>query len=250
MSEKNGTVGSNLPKMIVREKTEANTTIPPLPKMSEEYKYGGAWMDPQWKKDINGTKKLFKNYPIQMGVLLGATVILAILLGLFSSCGGSTEETPSDGAGGCAGGSSVSDNAGTDDPSQNQDDENGGSELAAQLGDLYVSVVGYELFVDSYGDQDIMLVCNVTNTGDAAISAYDGLFYYLAQGETELRDDTSYFSDANASYNTPIQPGETLEVTVVFSGVDFEGQEISVVIITMDGDNDYLEFTCPVYEVE
>jgi len=82
MSKPNAPVNSNLPKMIVREKTEANNTIPPLPTMPEGYQHGGEWMDPQWKKDIKAGKKLFTRYPFQMASILVATAGLAIGLGL------------------------------------------------------------------------------------------------------------------------------------------------------------------------
>jgi len=180
MSKSSGTVNSNLPKMIVREQTEANTTIPPLPVMPEGFQHGGEWMDPKWKKDLNGYKKLFKSYPLQMAAILVVTIGLAIGLASLSStvCSGSSGYE-----GGSTGGSEI-----TDDPLIEDDNdffgdgwvESGdpdallGSSVTGDVGDMTVTVLGYKFAEDVNGIDSIMVEYEVINySGDPKF------FYYL-----------------------------------------------------------------------
>lgn len=71
-----------LPRLVETVKKSSSDTVPKLPKLPDEFKFGGPWMDPQWKKDIRGYKKLFTAYPVQMAATLALTVGLALALAL------------------------------------------------------------------------------------------------------------------------------------------------------------------------
>lgn len=172
MGGKNLTTGS-LPRMIIREPAESGT-IPPLPAMPPEYQYGGAWMDPQWKKNLNGYKKLFSTYPIQMAAILVVTIGLAIGLASLSST--------------VCSGSSSRDYEFTDDPQFEDDDDIFGGEtiesgdpdallgapVSGNVGDISVTVLGYKFAEDVNDVSSIMVEYEVVNNGDEPT-----YFYYL-----------------------------------------------------------------------
>ncbi len=179
MSKSSGTVNSDLPRMIVREPTAANTTIPPLPVMPEGFQYGGEWMDPQWKKDLNGYKKLFKNFPIQMAAILLVTIGLAIGLASLSStvCSGNG-----------SGSGSTGDYEFTDDLQFEDDNDIFGGEIidpeqpdgllgtsvTGNVGETSVTILGYKFAEDLNGIDSIMVEYEVYNgSGDPTY------FYYL-----------------------------------------------------------------------
>lgn len=169
---------SSLPRMIIREPAESGT-IPPLPAMPPEYRYGGEWMDPQWKKDLNGYKKIFSVYPIQMAAILVVTIGLAIGLASLSStvCSGSSSGSGSSG-----------DYEFTDDPQFEDDNdifggetiESGdpdallGSPVSGNVGNMSVTVMGYKFAEDLNGIDSIMVEYEVVNNGDEPT-----FFYYL-----------------------------------------------------------------------
>jgi|GEM_PF-1969723 len=177
MGGKNQTT-SSLPRMIIREPAESGT-IPPLPAMPPEYRYGGEWMDPQWKKNLNGYKKLFSVYPIQMAAILVVTIGLAIGLASLSStvCSGSSSGSGSSG-----------DYEFTDDPQFEDDNdifggetiESGdpdallGSPVSGNVGNMSVTVMGYKFAEDLNGIDSIMVEYEVINNGDDPT-----FFYYL-----------------------------------------------------------------------
>lgn len=169
---------SSLPRMIIREPAESGT-IPKLPTMPPEYQYGGAWMDPQWKKNLNGYKKLFTVYPIQMAVILVVTIGLAIGLASLSSsaCSGSNVETEtSSSCGGSGGSENNNDNDMFGGGSIESDEADGllGAPVSGNVGDVSVTILGYKFAEDVNGIDSIMVEYEVTNNGDAST-----FFYYL-----------------------------------------------------------------------
>lgn len=229
MSDKKGTVSSNLPKMIVREKTEANTTIPPLPKMPEEFKYGGEWMDPPLKKTIGGYKKLFSGYPLQMVAIIAATICLAIALASLSSTacsGGSSSdevEQPQ--------GSSCSSN----DSGSSDKDELLGTEAAVSgnIGELYVAIKGYKIIEDYDGNDAIMVEYELTNNSSETTA-----FYFLQhrafQNDVELEQTygkTDEFD--NQEQILEVLPGGTHTVHCLYK-LNNTTDEVNIVL------NDYV----------
>ena len=168
MSKSNGTVNSNLPKMIVREQAAANTTIPPLPVMPEGFQYGGEWMDPQWKKDVRTGKKLFQNFPFQMGAMLLATAGLAIGLGLAgNACAASKNPAVDDGNKGGYSEDYEDNNPGGMDLEGPAVSPDGllGSPVSGSVGDIDVTIKGYKFADDYDGVSSIMVEYEFTNNG-------------------------------------------------------------------------------------
>lgn len=177
MGGKNQTT-SSLPRMIIREPAESGT-VPELPTMPPEYRHGGEWMDPQWKKNLNGYKKLFSAYPIQMAAILVVTIGLAIGLASLSStvCSGSGSGSGSSG-----------DYEFTDDPQFEDDNDFFGDEwidsddtdallgspVTGSIGEVSVTVLGYKFAEDINGIDSIMVEYEVCN--DSGDPTY---FYYL-----------------------------------------------------------------------
>lgn len=185
MGEKNQTT-SSLPRMIIREPAESGT-IPELPTMPPEYRYGGEWMDPQWKKNLNGYKKLFVAYPIQMAAILAVTIGLAIGLASLSStvCSGSNVETETGSSCSCSGsgGSEITDDPQIEDDNDvfggewiESDDPDAllGSPVTGNVGDVSVTVLGYKFAEDLNGIDSVMVEYEVINNGDEPT-----FFYYL-----------------------------------------------------------------------
>ncbi|MBE6753251.1 MAG: DUF5067 domain-containing protein [Ruminococcaceae bacterium] len=216
MSKSNGTVNSNLPRMIVREQTAANTTVPPLPAMPEGYQYGGEWMDPQWKKDVRTGKKLFKNFPFQMGAILLATVGLAVGLGLAGNACAASRNPVDDNKGG------YSQNYGDDNPGDM--DLGGsaapggllGSPVSGAVGDVGVTIKGCKFAEDYYGESCVMVEYEIVNNGSE-----NAVFYMLDhkvfQNNVQLTPSIGKTEEYdNMEQTLEVQPGGTHTVHCLY----------------------------------
>ncbi len=219
MSKSNGTVNSNLPRMIVREQTAANTTIPPLPVMPEGFQYGGEWMDPQWKKDVRTGKKLFQNFPFQMGAMLLATAGLAIGLGLAGNAcaasknpvvddgnkGGYSEDYEDNGPG----------NMDLDGPAASPDGLLG-SAVSGDVGDVGVTIKGYKFADDYDGVPCVMVEYEIVNNGSE-----NTVFYFLDhkvfQNGVQLTPSIGKTDEYdNLEQTLEVQPGGTHTVHCLY----------------------------------
>ncbi len=263
MSKISGTVNSAIPKMIIREKTEANNTIPPLPKMSEEFRYGGEWMDPQWKKDVRVGKKLFITYPVQMAIIL--VLVAALAIGLALASGGCA---PKD-AGSPAGGyteveDDYSDNKGASGDVQ-QDNEadtdtsdgfvrpegNGLEEpITGTVDGAYIEIIDYNLYEDASGTRYLVITLNQTN--NSSDTAYASSFYevYAEQDEYELTNVTGGMEGYGDQYLSDLAPGETREINLFFRGINFDGGDAVVFLSNFWDEDEYVGIRCQMYDLD
>lgn len=222
----NKQIGNFLPRMIVREKAESGT-VPPLPKLPDEFKYGGEWMDPQWKKDVRSAKKLFTGYPIHMAIILVVTIGLAIGLASLSSTICSGGEAAADTGSGCScAGSETTDDFMFDDETPGGDTQSGdealedglrGTAVSGNVGTFAVTIEGFKLTEDMNGIDSIMVQYKVTNNG--ADSTY---FYYLDhkafQNGVQLTNSFGRTDEYNNQEQIlEIQPGGTLTVHCLYN---------------------------------
>lgn len=217
----NKQIGNFLPRMIVREKAESGS-IPPLPKLPDEFKYGGEWMDPQWKKDARSAKKLFTGYPIHMAIILVVTIGLAIGLASLSStvCSGSGTSSETGSSCSCAGSETTDDFLFDDEtPSGDtaQEDSLRGTAVSGNVGTIAVTIEGFKLAEDMNGVASIMVQYKVTNNG--AESTY---FYYLDhkafQNGVQLTNSFGRTDEYdNQEQILEIQPGGTHTVHCLYN---------------------------------
>jgi len=262
MSNNSGTVYSNIPKMIIREKTEANNTIPPLPKMPEEFRYGGEWMDPQWKKDVRVGKKLFTGYPIQMAIILVLVAGLAIGLA-FASKGcapkdsgvpmGGYSDTENDGK----------DAVGNDDIQQDDDEDTESSDgfvrpegngleepITGTVDDAYIEIIDYNLYEDEYGQKYIVVTLNETNNSSDTALASSFFEVYAEQDGKELTHVTGGITGYGEQYLSDLAPGETREINLFFRGIDFDGGEATITLYNFWDEDEYVGIICQMYDLD
>lgn len=261
MSKPNATVNSNLPRMIVRERTEANTTIPPLPVMPEEFRYGGEWMDPQWKKDVRTGKKLFTGYPIHMAIILVLTAALAAGLALASKGTAPKDDVidyPSDGY---YEDIDDKDAGGTEyDGSQTAEDDNTGSgafvaptsdgieRITGYVDDAYIEIFDYNLWEDEYGQKYIVISLDETNMGSSDYPASGFYEVYAEQDGYELTHVTGGMDVYGEQFLADLGPGETRQIHLFFRGVNFDGGPAIVELYNFFNEDEYVGIEAQMYD--
>ncbi|MBP3415455.1 MAG: DUF5067 domain-containing protein [Clostridia bacterium] len=249
-----------LPRMIERETEKSNNTVPELPVMPPEIPSGGTPAKPpkasQGSNLIDGFKKMFSKFPIQLAIMLVASAGIAIGLAALAGAlfaGAPEENTAAPGVYPNIAVSLIADaRTGGADDGQTADPQAATTAAPAtaygegKIGECYVKVVESKTIEDDWGDKHIVVIFDFTNNSEYATWISSELSFYAEQSGVEVDESTFFFDEYYETLGAEIQPGATARAGVVFEVTEDDSSDISVKLCNLWEENEAITYTAKV----